>query len=85
VIADRIEATATLASTTVIPPQNPFPSCAIRLSADLPAVGRIALKLDESAGGATITVDVPAQLARRAAAHGAPTRWRVTIEPEVAL
>jgi hypothetical protein len=78
---DRIEATAT---PTIIPPQSPF-TCAVKLSPDLPASGRIALKLDESAGGATITVDVPAQLARRAAAHGAPTRWKVTIEPETAL
>jgi hypothetical protein len=36
VIADRIEATATLAAATIIPPQSPF-TCAIKLSPDLPA------------------------------------------------
>jgi hypothetical protein len=62
---DRIEATATLAAATIIPPQSPFPCLRDRALARPARQGRIALKLDESAGGATITVDVPAQLARR--------------------
>jgi hypothetical protein len=85
-MTDRIEATATLAAATVIPPLSPIvPGVTMRVSEHLPASGRIALKLDESAGGETVTVDVPVQVARRCALPGAPTRWRVTIEPVPSL
>jgi hypothetical protein len=84
-MTDRIEATATLAAATIIPPRSPFAVAIMSVSAQLPATGKIALKLDESAGGETVHVDVPVQVARRCALPGAPTRWRVTFEPVPSL